>query len=158
MSATRIARRRRRPTSGRGQLPPPIGAADLRAHAEAVAGTTGLTISHCGQDHVFVSYGRSVLSFQCAVCKEQLPARLRVAEFLPPHHGLSEGLSHPLVRPELDVLVCRRPGCDHRGHDGLVLHSACHHGQPTTAHYHDGHLAAACSVCKRFVTAIQVGE
>jgi hypothetical protein len=63
-----------------------------------------------------------------------------------------------LHRSDLDHRTCQIPGCDHTGHDGLFLHSACHPDIPTWAEYQvkTGMLRVTCADCQRLIAEIAV--
>lgn len=63
-----------------------------------------------------------------------------------------------LVKEQLDEMHCTRPGCDHTGHDGLMMHARCHEEDPPWAEYKDGVMTFTCSVCDRFVAAFEVAS
>ena len=63
-----------------------------------------------------------------------------------------------LHRKDLDELNCQDPDCDHTAHDGLVLNSECHPGEPTWVGYRamTGNVRVVCSVCGQTLTEIAV--
>lgn len=64
-----------------------------------------------------------------------------------------------LTRAALDVAQCSRPGCTER-HGPLILHSRCHHADPTWAEYDaaTGQLRVFCATCATTIVRIQVAE
>lgn len=66
--------------------------------------------------------------------------------------------NQPLVVEQLDRMMCDSPGCDHKSHDGLWLHPACHPGAGTNILYRFGALHIECKRCKRSVADIKVGS
>jgi hypothetical protein len=61
-----------------------------------------------------------------------------------------------LTKERMDELHCARPGCDHKGHEGLWMHSACHPDVPLWALYENGELRLECAECHQMVVTVQV--
>lgn len=65
-------------------------------------------------------------------------------------------LAFMLYREQLDKAHCSTPGCNHKTHDELWLHAACHTGEGVVAKYSQGQLSIYCRRCKKLVVEIAV--
>ena len=65
----------------------------------------------------------------------------------------------PLTRASLDKLSCQAPGCTHEGHEGLVLHGACHVRSPSTARYWaSGVIELRCCKCDKLIVIVALHD
>lgn len=64
------------------------------------------------------------------------------------------------TKEKLNTLNCESPGCTHEGHERIYLTPRCHQSRAVVASYHRtrGTLLIQCSVCKRIVAEIAVGN
>ncbi len=60
--------------------------------------------------------------------------------------------TEPMVRDQMDALICQAPGCTHDDHDGLALVARCHvRSAQIVRYWGDGTIEIRCKTCNKFI-------
>ena len=59
---------------------------------------------------------------------------------------------------DMNNMTCGNPECTNDHKEGLIVNSACHTKEPTTAWYSKGILTIKCSICESVVAEIAVAS
>lgn len=64
----------------------------------------------------------------------------------------------PMTQQQLSQARCTNPGCDHKNHETLFIHSRCHPEAGLMISYHltTGVLGVGCNECGGFICEVLV--